>query len=379
MTTGLYIHIPFCIRKCYYCDFVSYPGSPPETRQAYLAALEQEMALYRQLLPVQDLQLETLYLGGGTPTCLSTQELRRVLQASRLFFHWLPGIEVTVEANPGTIDREKMEMLKEEGVNRLSVGAQSFHPAELRRMGRIHGVDEIRDTVRLARESGINNISLDLIYGLPEQTLKDWQQTLEEALALAPEHLSAYGLNIEPGTPWGDMETAGRLAPAGEDTARAMYDEVRNRCAGRGYQHYEISNFAKPGYECRHNLRYWLMEPYLGLGAAASSCYRSRRWTNVHDLNDYTTLVSRGQAPVAEEIYLDRQSRMAETVFLGLRTLKGVSLAAFQAEFGAALTEIFPAEVEKLLKEKLVIIEDEHLRLTSFGLPVANLVFHEFI
>jgi len=379
LTIGLYIHIPFCIRKCNYCDFVSYPDRRPATRQAYLAALEQEMAYYRQLLPEEDLQLETLYLGGGTPTCLSTPELRRVFKASRLFFTWRPGIEVTVEANPGTVDRDKMEMLKEEGVNRLSIGAQSFHPEELLRMGRVHGVEEIRATVELARQAGFDNISLDLIYGLPGQTLADWRRTLREALALAPEHLSAYGLNIEPGTPWGEMAAAGQLIPAGEETARAMYDEVRELCAARGYQHYEISNYARPGYQCRHNLRYWLMEPYLGLGAAASSYYRERRWTNVEDLSEYRSLLERGKPPVAEEIRLDRRDLMAETVFLGLRTLPGVSMAAFQAKFGVALPEIFGSQVEKLIKEKLIIVEDGHLRLTPFGLPVANLVFQEFI
>lgn len=378
MTIGLYIHIPFCIKKCNYCDFVSYPAHCDRIRD-YLSALEQEMKLYQQVLAHEDLCLETLYLGGGTPTCLPTQELRRVLRASRLFFQWLPGIEVTVEANPGTIDRPKMEMLKEEGVNRLSIGAQSFNLEELHMMGRLHGVEEIDQTVALARQTGINNISLDLIYGLPNQTLAAWQKTLQTALSLAPEHLSAYGLNIESGTPWGEMEAKGELVPVDEDTARLMYDETQRQCSKKGYRHYEISNFAKPGYESRHNLRYWLMKPYLGLGAAASSYYRHRRWTNVSALDDYRASLNRGTAPIAEEFELDRESQMAETVLLGLRTLAGVSLVDFKAKFGVEVREIFQAEVEKLIKEKLVTIENQHLKLTSFGLPLANLVFQEFV
>lgn len=378
MTIGLYIHIPFCMKKCNYCDFVSYPASHAKIRD-YLSALEQEMKYCQQALAHEDLCLETLYLGGGTPTCLPTQELRRVLRASRLFFKWLPGIEVTVEANPGTIDGAKMEMLKEEGVNRLSIGAQSFNPEELHLMGRLHGVEEIYETVALARQTGINNLSLDLIYGLPNQTLAAWEKTLQEALSLEPEHISAYGLNIESGTPWGEMEEKGEFTAIDEDTSRLMYDETQRRCKEKGYGHYEISNFAKPGYESRHNLRYWLMKPYLGLGVAASSYYRHRRWTNVDTLDDYQALLGQGKPPVEEEIYLDRQTQMAETVLLGLRTLAGVSLVDFKAKFGVEVEEIFHAEVEKLIKEKLVTVENQYLKLTSFGLPVANVVFQEFV
>lgn len=378
MSIGLYIHIPFCIKKCNYCDFVSYPIGDVQA-DSYLHALEGEMELYHQLLKADDLSLETLYIGGGTPTCLTGPQLRRVLQASRLFFDWLPEIEVTVEANPGTLDIAKLEVLQEEGVNRLSLGVQSFSPGHLARMGRPHGIREVKEAVQMVREAGIKNLSLDLIYGLPEQTLQEWRHTLSEALFLEPEHLSAYGLKIETGTPWGHLEVRGELEPADQDLARLMYDEVQEQCKKRGYRHYEISNFAKPGFEARHNLRYWHNHSYLGLGVAAASYMNQRRWTNVSLLKDYETLLAGRKRPVAEEWSLDLTDEMAETVLLGLRTLDGVALDRFQERFGIDLQAIFAGPVEKMMAAGLLTIDNQHLKLTPAGLPVANLVFEAFV
>jgi oxygen-independent coproporphyrinogen-3 oxidase len=378
MSIGLYIHIPFCLKKCNYCDFVSFPIGEAGV-DSYLDALEREMELYHWELDSDDRAIDTLYLGGGTPTCLSGNNLRRVLEASRLFFNWLPDIEVTVEANPGTLDLPKLKLLRDKGVNRLSLGVQSFNPQHLVSMGRQHGVAEIKEAVQMVREVGINNLSLDLIYGLPGQTLAQWQDTLEKAFALEPEHLSAYGLIIEEGTPWGDLVDRGLLNPAGEDLARLMYDEVQKQCGEKGYRHYEISNYAKPGYEARHNLRYWLTKPYLGLGVAAASYMNNKRWTNVSDINEYQLLLTRRERPVEEEIALSPQDQMAETVILGLRTLEGVSLADFKARYGKDLLAIFSEETAKMIKAGLLIIDNQHLKLSAIGLPIANVVFEAFV
>jgi oxygen-independent coproporphyrinogen-3 oxidase len=378
MSIGLYIHIPFCLKKCNYCDFISFPVSESKV-DSYLDALEKEMELYRRELDSDDRVIDTLYLGGGTPTCLSGNSLRRVLEASRLFFNWLPDIEVTVEANPGTLDLPKLKLLRDEGVNRLSLGVQSFNPRHLVCMGRQHGVAEIREAVQMAREVGITNLSLDLIYGLPGQTLAQWQDTLEEALSLNPEHLSAYGLKIEEGTPWGELAARGKISPAGEDLARLMFDEVQKQCREKGYIHYEISNYAKPGYEARHNLRYWQTRPYLGLGVAAASYIDNKRWTNVSDINEYQQLLKQREKPVEEEIVLNLKDQMAETVILGLRTMEGVSLTDFKARYGKDLQAIFREETAKMISAGLLIIDNRHLKLSAMGLPIANIVFEAFV
>lgn len=378
MSIGLYIHIPFCLKKCNYCDFISFPVSESKV-DSYLDALEKEMELYRRELDSDDRNLDTLYIGGGTPTCLSGNELRRVLEASRLFFNWLPDIEVTVEANPGTLDLPKLKLLHDEGVNRISLGVQSFNLQHLVSMGRQHGIAEIGEAVQMIREAGITNLSLDLIYGLPDQSLAQWQDTLEQAFAFEPEHISAYGLMIEEGSPWGELEAQGRLNPTGEDLARLMYDEVREHCRQRGYIHYEISNYAKPGYEARHNLRYWLTKPYLGLGVSAASYMNNKRWTNVSDINGYQSHLAMGKKPIREETVLDLQSQMAETVILGLRTLAGVSEADFKNRFGRDLREVFGEEIAKMTKAGLLTVNNQHLRLTSTGLPIANIVFEAFV
>ncbi len=373
----IYIHIPFCARKCNYCDFISYPEQSPEVMAIYCRRLEEEMELAAGTW--QPGPAVTVFLGGGTPTILPTGLLERILVAVERNFDRQPGAEVSVEANPGTITLEKLRVLRSAGVNRLSLGVQSFDDRLLKAMGRIHRHRDIYQAYHLARRVGFANINLDLIFGLPGQTLENWQATLREALALQPEHLAAYSLQVEEDTPWGRLAAAGNLNLPGEELELAMYQEAREMLAAAGYQQYEISNFARPGYRCRHNLTYWLNLPYLGLGAAAASSWQGERWQNYSNLEQYGAALSAGQLPRAEiEVTTPRQ-QMAETMFMGLRLLAGVNLQAFRQRFGKDAREVYAGEMERLLRAGLVEVQGYHLKLTERGLPLANEVFAAFV
>ncbi|OIQ61555.1 oxygen-independent coproporphyrinogen-III oxidase-like protein YqeR [Moorella thermoacetica] len=373
----IYIHIPFCARKCNYCDFISYPEQSPEVMAVYCHRLEEEMELAAGTW--QPGPAVTVFLGGGTPTILPAGLLERILVAVERNIDRQPGAEVSVEANPGTITLEKLRVLRSAGVNRLSLGVQSFDDRLLKAMGRIHRRRDIYQAYHLARRAGFANINLDLIFGLPGQTLENWQATLKEALALQPEHLAAYSLQVEENTPWGRLAATGNLNLPGEELELAMYQEAREMLAAAGYQQYEISNFARPGYRCRHNLTYWLNLPYLGLGAAAASSWQGERWQNYSNLEQYGAALSAGQLPRAEiEVTTPRQ-QMAETMFMGLRLLAGVNLQAFRQRFGKDAREVYAGEMERLLRAGLVEVQGYHLKLTERGLPLANEVFAAFV
>lgn len=375
--SSIYIHIPFCIRKCHYCDFVSYPGRPPEEMAAYCRALEREMDLVAGKW--QPGPAATVYIGGGTPTLLPARNLEQVLDAVDRFFGRQPGAEVTVEANPGTVDDAKLRVLLAAGVNRLSLGVQSLDDDLLAAMGRIHRRRDVYEAFDQARRAGFHNINVDLIFGLPGQTLDGWRATLKEAIALQPEHIAAYSLQVEEGTPWGKLAAAGELPLPGEELELAMYQEARQMFAAVGYQQYEISNFARPGYQCRHNLTYWLNQPYLGLGAAAASYWRGRRWQNYSELHRYRHVLSRGRLPRAEIETLTPHQQMAETMFMGLRLMAGVDLEDFRRRFGVDAREVYARELAGLYRAGLVEEKDGHLRLTEKGLPLANEVFMQFV
>lgn len=378
MPAGIYIHVPFCLQKCNYCDFVSYPYFPGRAEE-YLFALRKEMELVSRRLSPEEREAETVYVGGGTPTCLPARELEAVFSSCRQFFTFHPEAEISVEANPGTLDEEKLAVLREAGVNRLSIGVQACQDRLLLLLGRAHGYKEAKDAVRLAREAGLANLNLDLIFGLPGQTPGDWEECLHEILRLAPEHVSAYGLQLEEGTPlWRDVRE-GRVAPCSEEAELAMYRRAIELLTARGFEHYEISNFSLPGRQCRHNLRYWRNQPYLGFGPAAHSFWENCRWGNERSLSRYCGRLRAGELPVAEKEELDRETLMKETVFLGLRLTKGVDLAGFARRFGRNLEEVFSGPLKKLVRLGLVECEDGFLRLTAKGLPVANVVFAEFV
>lgn len=377
---GLYIHFPFCVQKCNYCDFLSGPISSRDVVQDYLQALEKELTIYHDFLKRDgNLKLETIYLGGGTPSLLETHELVRVLEKCRDLFNWSPQMEVTLEANPGTVDIKKLVQLKKAGLNRLSFGVQSFDQNLLASMGRIHSPKTAKESIMAAKEAGFKNISLDLMYGLPEQSLGQWEETLVQTIELDVQHISVYGLKVEEGTVWGEWESEGRLSLPEEDVVLTMRKYANKILRQAGFVRYEISNYARPGYESRHNLGYWTGKPYLGLGLGASSDYWNRRFVNTSNMEHYIFLLKRGQLPVTEEEILSFRQRMGETIFLGLRLSTGLDLEQFKNRYGVDIEVIYGAEIEKLKKMGLLKINQGHLQLTTKAVSIANYVFTFFV
>jgi oxygen-independent coproporphyrinogen-3 oxidase len=392
-SVSLYVHIPFCQSKCSYCDFNSYAGLE-SLIPSYVGALLAEMGLWRE--PTQRTNVTTVFLGGGTPSLLPLAEVERIMTALRQRFRLATDAEVSFEANPGTIDRPYLERLRSLGVNRLSLGVQSFHDDELATLGRIHTAAEAREAYDTARQAGFDNVNLDLIYGLPRQTMTAWQHTVREAIALGPDHLSLYALTLEEGTPLASDVAHGRLPPPDADLAADMYLWAEDTLAAASYQHYEISNWAFPDRHCRHNLAYWLNEPYLGLGAGAHSCFGGFRFANVKDPRRYIPLVeesAKGDGRPAEDLapfltglrhiafaeQMTPARAMAETVVLGLRLVEGLRLEQFRRRFGQELISVYGAQVEEL--ESLGLLErgDGCLRLTASARLLGNEAFQRFL
>ncbi|MFC2036921.1 radical SAM family heme chaperone HemW [Chloroflexota bacterium] len=371
---GLYIHIPFCRAKCTYCDFNSYAGLDP-LFEAYTAALVREL---EQAGPAR---VQTLYLGGGTPTLLPPLLLERILDAARSTLPVDGQAEVSIEANPGTMDVGGLAKLRASGVNRLSLGIQSFDERELQLLGRIHTAAEAIEGFRAARRSGFGNISIDLIYGLPGQSPGTWQTTLERGLSLQPDHLSLYALTIEDGTPLARSIAGGSLPAPDPDLAAEMYELAADALLAAGWVHYEISNWARaPRYRCRHNLGYWHNEAYLGIGAGAHSWFKGRRWANVTAPREYTAQALRGERPVAMEETIDPPLEMGETMFMGLRLLdEGVAFERFRRRFGLDPRQQYADELAELSELGLIVIYDERVTLSRRGRLLGNQVFLHFL
>ena len=379
---SLYLHIPFCRKKCTYCDFNTY-AEMDGSFAAYTAALCREirrMGEYRRRPPVR-----TIFIGGGTPTVLTISQLSQILQACFAAFDVLPDAEITSEANPGTVDESYLRELLALGVNRLSFGAQSFNPAELTMLGRIHSADSIETTIAAARRAGGHNLNIDLIYGLPNQQLPHWRHTLERAIALGVEHISLYSLTLEHGTALRAQVVRGELPPPDSDLAADMYELADVLLAKAGYRQYEISNWAKPGYHCKHNLTYWRNQPYLGMGPGAHSFENHRRWWNVRHVQAYIDTVSAQTEPhphpaLADFETIDRRLEMGETMMLGLRlTAAGVSRADFSARFGMPPEAVFGTEIAKLKAMGLLDADTHRLKLTAPARLLGNRVFAEFL
>ncbi len=382
MPIGLYLHIPFCRVRCTYCDFNTYAGLG-RLHGPYADALAQEVRLLASRFPRP---VGTLFLGGGTPTVLSIKLLRRVLAACFDTFAVEDDAEITSEANPGTVSLDYLRALRHLGVNRLSLGAQTFDRGELAMLGRVHDAEGVRLTVQRARAAGFDNLNLDLIYGLPGQTLTSWARTLEQAMALTPEHISLYCLTLEEGTPLRDRVLQGRLPAPDPDLAADMYELADDRLAREGYRQYEISNWSRPGYECAHNLVYWRNRPYLGAGAGAHSSIKGQRWWNVRPVQTYIDRVTAGGAtpwpsPAAEDgEIIDRALEMGETMMLGLRlTREGVAEADFRRRFGLSLEEAYGDVIRELVNAGLLTWDQTRLRLTRRGRLLGNRVFARFL
>ncbi len=366
---SIYIHIPFCVKKCAYCDFLSAPATR-EVQEQYLHRLMEEIR-EKAAWYAGEYMVHTVFIGGGTPTSVDADLLCKVLRVLKECFEVAKEAEISMECNPGTTSRESLVKYREVGVNRLSIGLQSTWDALLQKLGRIHTYRQFVETYKAAREAGFTNINIDLMSALPGQTLADYERTLRDVLALKPEHISAYSLIVEEGTPFYDME----LDLPDEDTERAMYELTEALLSEKGYYRYEISNYALKGHECRHNQVYWERGEYLGLGLGASSLMREVRLKNNSNLQTYL----QGDFSYEEEIELSRREAMEEFFFLGLRQMKGVSLVAFAEEFGEDTIDWFDKAISQSLKDGLLEQEGGILRLTPKGIDVSNFVFERFL
>lgn len=379
-TWGIYAHIPFCRQKCGYCDFTSWAGCEKDMA-AYVQALRQEIRRRGAPLAARWGRPATLYIGGGTPTALPPALLAEVVAALLAVGaeDGAPPAEITVEANPGTVDAACLEMLRKAGVNRLSFGVQSFSDRLLRRIGRIHTAAQAREAVQLAQQVGFTNISLDLMYGLPGQTLEDLRASVAQAVALGPAHISIYGLQVEDGTAFARQRAAGALELPAEDACEEMYDYMTQELPRQGYARYEISNFARPGFESRHNLSYWQDVPYLGVGVAAHSYLDGQRYANAASLASYLERIRQGEAVYAEEEPATREIQMEEFCFLALRTARGIDKQRFRERFGVTLSSVYAAAIRRMKAKGLLAEDAQTVHLTENGMKYGNWVFEAFL
>ncbi|MBO5094983.1 MAG: oxygen-independent coproporphyrinogen III oxidase [Lachnospiraceae bacterium] len=372
---SVYIHIPFCLRKCLYCDFLSAPAGEQE-RDAYVRALCGEIRAEAE--HYKEYMVTTVFLGGGTPSLLSGKQLARIFDVLREHYAFSGKPEITVEMNPGTITEEKLLHYAKSGVNRVSIGLQSADNTELARLGRIHTWEEFLAGYELCREVGFRNINVDLMSALPGQTFASYLETLRKVTALRPEHISAYSLIIEEGTPFYEMYAEeGEAALPDEETERAMYEETKRLLGDCGYRRYEISNYALPGYECAHNCVYWQRGDYVGFGLGAASMTGGRRWSNVRSLSDYMELPD--GAKKTAFCTLSEDDQMEETMFLGLRMMRGVSEASFSYAFHRPLDAVYGKVIEKHCAQGLLTRENGAVRLTDRGIDVSNYVLADFL
>ncbi len=370
---ALYLHVPFCRAKCRYCDFYSL-ANESGLIESYIASAHCELQMRGDCIKKPP---ASIFVGGGTPTALGAAALGRLLSALAPMAGG--DTEFSVEANPATVDQAVADVLAKAGVNRISIGAQSFSDAELATLGRIHKPHDVAAAVGLLRRAGIDNIGLDLIYGTPGQSMESWRSSLEQALSLNPSHLSCYALSFEEGTPLADDLTAGKTAEMDEQLQYECYLAAIEAAAQAGLEHYEISNFASPGRQCRHNLTYWRNEPYLGIGPAAASHIGGERRTNSPDIQAYIAALSAGRRPPGKSEKLTGRAEMAETLMLGLRLTHGVDIKAFTDRFGVPPAEAFPMSFSRYLAQSAIVANSTHIRLSENALFVANTVLSDIL
>lgn len=377
MPKAIYIHIPFCEHICHYCDFNKFflKGQPVDE---YIAALIAEMEYWVQKMPPG--QIETIYIGGGTPTALSAKQLEEIcLSLHRFFLKQQPIKEWTVEANPGSVTREQLEVLYDYGVNRLSIGAQTFSNELLQTIGRTHQADDVFRTVELARSVGFRNISVDLMFGLPNETVQSFHHSLKQAFSLDVEHFSVYSLKIEEKTVFYQQYRKGNLSLPEEEEEAEMYELLMEEMARYSFGQYEISNFAKKGFESAHNLTYWNNDEYYGLGAGAHGYVNGVRIANIGPVNKYIAQIKEKGEAIIEKHYVTEKEKMEEEMFLGLRKIAGVDRRIFQKRFAKDLLEVYEKQINDLVKKELVIVTEETIRLSKKALLIANDVFEQFL
>jgi len=376
MIKSAYLHIPFCEHICHYCDFnkVFLKGQPVDE---YLKALDQEIRMTVNQFPTGN--LETIFVGGGTPTSLNEQQLYRFCDSINRNLPKSETMEFTFEANPGDLTKEKLEILKDAGVNRLSLGVQTFNEELLKKIGRVHKAKDVYQTIDNAKKIGFENISIDLIFSLPTQTIRDFKESLTEAFSLDITHYSAYSLIIEPKTVFYNLLKKGKLPSPGEDVEAAMYELLMEEMEKHGFSQYEISNFSKPGFESRHNLTYWNNESYYGFGAGAHSYLNGVRRSNTGPLKRYMDQIISGELPVIDEHQTTKVEQMEEEMFLGLRKTRGVSVPHFMEKFAVDPQQLFEQEIAELTNKQWLEVEKNHIFLTKKGRLLGNEVFQAFL
>lgn len=377
----LYLHIPFCVKKCAYCDFLSAPAKDP-VKEEYIKAMGKELKFWGGKLG--RVAVPTIFIGGGTPSLLSAAQITFLLDCVRTYFEVKTDAEITMEMNPGTVDRDDLWGYQKAGVNRISIGLQSVDNKELKLLGRIHTYEEFLDTYKEVRACGFENVNVDLISAIPGQTEESFEKSLHTVANLEPEHISVYSLIVEEGTPFYEKYGEGKsqeYALPSEETERTMYRRTKEILGKYGYERYEISNYAKPGYACRHNIGYWQRSEYLGIGIGAASLLGNERFSNVSDLKEYLSLAEK--EPYSNKVKgketIDMAEEMEEFMFLGLRMQKGISLKKFEQTFQLSLEEVYGETIERLKKQKLLVEKGDFIALTDFGIDISNYVFVEFM
>ena len=385
---GLYIHIPFCKSKCKYCDFVSF-SNKENLIEKYVDCIKQEIRDIgiSNLYDYKDgkdnlITLKTIYIGGGTPSVINSNYIKEIINCVRQNIKVEDNAEITIEINPGTVDNEKLKTYKEAGVNRLSIGLQSTDNNTLKRIGRIHTYEDFLNTYNIARQLDFKNINVDLMLALPEQTIQELIDGLKKVIDLNPEHISIYSLILEEGTKlYEEIEKEKKYVLPSDDIERQMYWKTKRMLEDAGYIHYEISNFAKKGFESKHNLSCWNQEEYIGVGAAAHSYSNNVRYSNIDNIEKYISNYEKGR-DIDNLIFYekqDKESKMKEYMMLGLRKIEGVNINLFKNKFNQDPLSLFKTEIDKLINEKLILIDGSYIKLTDKGLDLANLVWEEFV
>lgn len=371
---GIYIHIPFCKKKCDYCDFISYCGKDNIIPQ-YVEAVKKEI----DIINIKS-QITTIYIGGGTPSYIDSKYIKEIMEKIKNK-NIAENVEITIEVNPGTVTKEKLEEYVKCGINRISIGLQSTQNNLLKEIGRIHSFEQFLETYKLAQEVGFKNINVDLMLGLPNQRIKDLKQSIEKVLELGPEHISVYSLIVEEGTPIAKKIEKHELVLPDEELERNMYWYVKNTLELNNYKHYEISNFAKQGYESKHNMNCWKQKEYIGIGVAAHSYRDITRYSNTENLEEYIKNIKSGNIErnrIIHEIQKEDDIKK-EYMLLGLRQIEGIKISEFKNKFGENPIYLYRNELNKLSSEKLIIIDDDKIKLTNKGIDLANLVWEEFV
>ncbi|BBF43284.1 hypothetical radical SAM family enzyme in heat shock gene cluster, similarity with CPO of BS HemN-type [Lachnospiraceae bacterium KM106-2] len=377
---GIYIHIPFCEKKCDYCDFLSMP-STLAVKEKYMEHLREEMRESKECL--QDYEVQSVFFGGGTPSAVPPEEIVKVMDLLKEEYKIdCERCEITMEMNPGTLSVDKLKKYKDAGINRISMGLQSAHNDELKKLGRIHTYEQFLENYKAARSVGFTNINIDLMSGLPHQTVEGWEDTLSKILALNPEHISAYSLIIEEGTKF--YERFGEDKPEedaliSDETDREIYHVTRKMMHEAGYERYEISNYAKKGYECRHNVSYWIGTDYVGFGLGASSYIKGMRYHNEEDLDTYIKDIDQKVSLIRDSINLTENNKMEEYMFLGLRLIRGVSMLEFEKRFGKTMMDVYGSVIDTVTEEGLLTQDGDRVYLTERGIDLSNYVMAQFL